>query len=292
MIVARNQKPEQFRGQRATDTLIAQLQRPPGEVQKGVTRDGRAVLAVVEPVGTTGWYVAVGAPEAEVDRAERETLATVVLSGMAVAALSFGGTLWIGGRVARHVHQAASGQTARGGGIRELQHLSRRVEDAKMALNDALHDPLTGLPGRTLFLAQAQVRHAEVPAGDALGLLYLDLDGFKYLNDTQGHDAGDVALAHVGRVLQGELRPQDLAARLGGDEFVVLLQAPATAVAPACEQVASRIQAGITTFGSGLGCSIGVVQLQAGESVAAAVTRGDQAMLAAKRAGKGRIVSA
>lgn len=102
-IVARNENPDQFRGQRATETLVAQLKRPPGEVQKGVARDRREVLAVVEPVGTMGWFVAVAAPEAEVGRAERETLATVVLAGLAVAALSFGGTLWIGGRVARHV---------------------------------------------------------------------------------------------------------------------------------------------------------------------------------------------
>lgn len=292
VIVARNQSPEQFRGQRATDTIVAQLKRPPGEVHRGETRDGRKVLAVVSPVATTGWYVAVGAPEADVDRAERETLATVVLAGLAVTILSVASTLWIGGRVTRQVQQAAHGQLREGSGIRELQHLGRRMEDAEAALEEARHDVVTGLPGRAMFMERAQAQYAADHAGSAFGLLYLDLDGFKALNDAHGHDAGDAALAHVGRVLQGELRPDDLAARLGGDEFVVLLLAPDVALEAACEQVASRIQAGIAAHGHGLGCSIGLVRLRPSESVLEAMTRADQAMLTAKRSGKGRIVQA
>jgi diguanylate cyclase (GGDEF)-like protein len=143
-----------------------------------------------------------------------------------------------------------------------------------------------------MFMERAQARHAEDPAGIAFGLLYLDLDGFKSLNDTHGHDAGDAALAHVGRVLQGELRPNDLAARLGGDEFVVLLLAQKASLKPACEQVAHRIHAGIAAHGRGLGCSIGLVWLRPGESIVDAMKRADQAMLAAKRSGKGRIAQA
>ena len=83
------------------------------------------------------------------------------------------------------------------------------------------------------------------------------------------------------------MRPQDLAARLGGNELLVLLQAPATSVVPACERVTSHIQADPTAFGSGLSYSIGVVQLHADESMAAAVTQDHQAMLAATRWKKG-----
>lgn len=292
VIVARNQMPEQYRGQRATDSLVAQIKQPPGQVQHGETRDGRKVLAVVAPVGTTGWYAAVGAPEAEVDRAERETLAGVVLTGLVVAVAGFAASLWTGRHVVQHVQRTATGQAPGGGGIRELLNLGRRMEDAESALTDARRDGLTGLPGRAYFLEQAQVLLAACAPSERFGLLYLDLDGFKALNDARGHDAGDLALAHVGDVLRSVLRPTDLAARFGGDEFVVLLSGGREAQADAYQRVAERVRDGINRFGEGLGCSIGVVQVRAGEPVADALTRADQAMLTAKRAGKGRIVQA
>lgn len=88
----------------------------------------------------------------------------------------------------------------------------------------AFYDPLTGLCNRRLFherLAQAQTassRHQEWGA-----VCFIDLDNFKDLNDTQGHDQGDVLLQHVGKRLREAVREQDTVARLGGDEFVVLL---------------------------------------------------------------------
>lgn len=292
VIVARNQLPEQYRGQRASDSIVAQLSQPLGTVQRGESRDGRAVMAVVAPVGSSGWHVVVGAPEAEIDRAERETLGWVVLAGLSVAAVSIAATLWTGRLIARQVQHAAEGQAPLGRGIRELQHLGRRMDDAERALVDARHDTLTGLPGRALFLERARALLAAGAAGAGFGLLYFDLDGFKALNDARGHDAGDLALVHVGAVLGSVLRPADLAARLGGDEFVVLLSGGTDAEPETYPRVAERVKAGIAGFGHGLGCSIGVVLVRSGESIAEALTRADQAMLTAKRAGKGRIVQA
>jgi diguanylate cyclase (GGDEF)-like protein/PAS domain S-box-containing protein len=89
---------------------------------------------------------------------------------------------------------------------------------------DAYHDPLTGLPNRRLLriraeqtLAMARRRRARA------ALLFLDLIGFKTVNDRLGHGAGDVLLEQVGRRIEGTLRTVDIAARQGGDEFVVLL---------------------------------------------------------------------
>jgi diguanylate cyclase (GGDEF)-like protein len=103
--------------------------------------------------------------------------------------------------------------------------------------NAALHDHLTGLPNRLLLadrLEQAGLRAARQP-GYRFAVLLLDLDGFKEVNDSFGHAAGDQLLIEVARRLTGLLRKSDTAARLGGDEFVVLLDGITT---PDGQQVA------------------------------------------------------
>jgi diguanylate cyclase (GGDEF)-like protein len=97
---------------------------------------------------------------------------------------------------------------------RELSHL-------------ALHDPLTGLPNRALVLDRAEqmlARAARNP-GTVAGALYIDIDGFKHVNDNLGHAAGDRLLTVAGERLQSAVREQDTVGRLGGDEFVVLVEA-------------------------------------------------------------------
>jgi diguanylate cyclase (GGDEF)-like protein/PAS domain S-box-containing protein len=85
----------------------------------------------------------------------------------------------------------------------------------------ALHDPLTGLPNRTLFFERLDAALAD---DTGPGVCYLDLDGFKAVNDTLGHDKGDALLQTVGRRLIAVLGDRHLVARMGGDEFVVLLE--------------------------------------------------------------------
>jgi len=88
----------------------------------------------------------------------------------------------------------------------------------------AFHDVLTGLPNRTLLQDRAQQAMAHSKrTGDMLAVLYLDLDGFKQINDRLGHQAGDAALVHAAKALQASVRESDTVCRLGGDEFVILL---------------------------------------------------------------------
>jgi diguanylate cyclase (GGDEF)-like protein len=107
------------------------------------------------------------------------------------------------------------------------EHASLALMDAKtvdLMLHQALHDSLTGLPNRRLFLDRLQ--HALQRRGERskVAVLFLDLDRFKEVNDTLGHDAGDRLLVEVAGRLRDCMRPSDTIARLGGDEFAVLME--------------------------------------------------------------------
>ncbi len=101
----------------------------------------------------------------------------------------------------------------------------RKRTEAKLQ-HDALHDALTGLPNRALFLDRLSLAFSRRSRsrGQNCGVLFLDLDRFKEINDTLGHAAGDALLIAVAERLRGALRPQDTAARLGGDEFAILVE--------------------------------------------------------------------
>ena len=106
--------------------------------------------------------------------------------------------------------------------------------------HQALHDPLTGLPNRALILDRIDRMMARAQREDiALAVLFLDLDNFKDINDTLGHDAGDQLLVGVGMRLSNMLRSADTVGRLGGDEFVILTEGDS--LAPGAEKVAERI---------------------------------------------------
>jgi len=159
----------------------------------------------------------------------------------------------------------------------------------------ANHDPLTDLPNRILFadrlnqaIAQSQRR------AQALAVVYLDLDGFKEINDTHGHDVGDDLLIVVARRMKEVLRGGDTVARLGGDEFVGLLVDFDTKAQ--CEPVLQRLLQRVAEP-----ISIGTLELQVSASLGVAfypddavdadqlMRHADQAMYAAKRSGKNRL---
>jgi len=122
---------------------------------------------------------------------------------------------------------------------RQLRVLSRREADA---LRRAHHDELTGLPNRSLLmdrLSQA-VGHARRHGGAHVAILFLDLDGFKAVNDRFGHRVGDLLLKRVANRLKRCLRATDTACRFGGDEFVVML--PDITTVDAVMVVARKLQ--------------------------------------------------
>src|SRR5947208_1466153 len=106
-----------------------------------------------------------------------------------------------------------------------VQHVSSRIEAEERLQDLATRDTLTGLPNRLLLherLSQAISKARR--AGQRVGVLFIDLDRFKNVNDTLGHRVGDELLKHVTRALSGALRETDLLARLGGDEFMVIVE--------------------------------------------------------------------
>ncbi|HTX33346.1 MAG TPA: EAL domain-containing protein [Solirubrobacteraceae bacterium] len=107
----------------------------------------------------------------------------------------------------------------------EATVVALRDSEAKLS-HQAVHDPLTGLPNRTLLLDRLRMALAE--RGDPqVALLFVDLDGFKVVNDSLGHDAGDALLVKAAERISGVLRPADTAARIGGDEFAILCKTSA-----------------------------------------------------------------
>jgi diguanylate cyclase (GGDEF)-like protein len=109
---------------------------------------------------------------------------------------------------------------------RQIREQMMELERSRAALHEeATHDPLTGLANRRLFYDRLQqaIRHAH-RYGGKVGILYVDLDRFKEINDQHGHHVGDAVLTEVAKRLTTNIRDSDTVARLGGDEFVVLLE--------------------------------------------------------------------
>ena len=166
-------------------------------------------------------------------------------------------------------------------------------ERAEADLRDkALHDALTGLPNRALLGDRLTSAIAVAQRQDAaLSLLLLDLDGFKGVNDTWGHHAGDLVLIEIASRLSGTLRESDTAARLGGDEFVLLLPAtPLVGAIEAARALVDFIVAPIAIDGKQVtvGASIGIAVFpNHGRDAEVLLAAADSAMYEAKHSGGG-----
>ena len=172
---------------------------------------------------------------------------------------------------------------------------AQAVQAADALEHLALHDALTGLPNRTLLHDRLEyaLRLVERDAA-ALALLLLDLDRFKAVNDTLGHQAGDALLQQVAARLQGALRISDTVARLGGDEFAVLLPgADRDGAVQATQTLLAALVAPVRLEGQTVqvGASIGVALAPAqGREAAVLLRHADRAMYVAKRGGSGYAV--
>jgi diguanylate cyclase (GGDEF)-like protein len=174
------------------------------------------------------------------------------------------------------------------------RHLTRRLEGARAdAERQAMTDPLTGLANRRAM--DAHLARALADMTQDFGLLHVDLDLFKEVNDTLGHAAGDAVLERVGEVLRSDLRGGDVAGRVGGDEFLLLLPGspePEELCAVAARLI-ERLETPVPFEGREcrISASIGIaasVAYAARPGLDALLADTDAALYAAKRAGRGR----
>ncbi|HEY7266353.1 MAG TPA: EAL domain-containing protein, partial [Solirubrobacterales bacterium] len=177
--------------------------------------------------------------------------------------------------------------------IAQMEDISERKESEERLTRQALHDSLTGLPNRTLFADRVRMATARRGA-QGFAIVYLDLDGFKLVNDTLGHAAGDHVLIEVARRLERLLRAGDTLARLGGDEFALLcegvgeaeaktiadrvIEALTEAILVQDREIIQAASIGISLYGPGV--SVDEPDAMLGEA--------DMAMYRAKASGKSR----
>ena len=200
--------------------------------------------------------------------------------------------------VSRRVGAAWSESTRRvlGGAAVEASAALARAYSHRDAEARAATDALTGLPNRRYFDEFVGLLAQRRRAGDAVGILMVDIDRFKALNDRHGHATGDAVLRLVGRAIVGAVREDDVPARFGGEEFVVLLRNPGPGVPV---EVGERIRAAVRGLDlrrlgvQRVSVSIGVA-VAAGpeEPIEDLVETADRALYRAKRAGRDRVVAA
>ena len=199
--------------------------------------------------------------------------------------------------ISRRVADAWPETTRRllGGAALEASTALARVYSHRAAETQASTDALTGLPNRRYFDEFCGLLARRRRAEDAVGVLMIDIDLFKRLNDTHGHDTGDEVLRAVGGAIIAAVREDDVPARYGGEEFVVLLRNPSREVAL---EVGERVRVAVRGLDlrdlgvSRVTVSVGVAVAQLpDEPIADLVKSADRALYRAKRAGRDRVVA-
>lgn len=278
----------------------------------GVTKNaaGNEELSAIVSVPSANWYLVARTPSSEAFEVMNTLLAAVVQNSVKVSVLLVLSLVVLLLYIFRPLKQAAAHMRAMAEGQQVLTHLPivRQDEVGAMvssfnALVDKLqisesrmsylahHDALTGLPNRMAFqqnLAQS-VALADRQQGQ-LALLFIDLDGFKNVNDTFGHAVGDQLLVQVAARLRGCVRASDMVGRLGGDEFVLLLTDNPNA--EQAEQIADKVIGAISqpydvpnahpVLGTSIGIALYPTHAKAADQL---LIVADTAMYMAKRSG-------
>jgi diguanylate cyclase (GGDEF)-like protein len=215
-----------------------------------------------------------------------------VLSSWTTTAMLIGGTL-LSILIGTLLLVLATGRSRARSLVRE--RTGELAERNRELSHQAMHDPLTGLPNRALVLDRAKqlIAAASRTPESLVGALFIDLDGFKHVNDSLGHATGDQLLRAVGGRLDDSTRAQDTVGRLSGDEFVVLVGAPnaESTVALLAQRIIATLREPIEledkrqirTVTASIGATIGPY-----DSPDALLRDADLALYAAKNAGKNR----
>lgn len=305
-IVARTHEMNRFLGKAAAPTLRDAIGFDNEGWFEGRTSEGIDVLAIFSRSAVSNWAVAIGIPSEVIAAELRRKLTWLALAIAALLAGSLGAAILIGTRIAKSVRALRAPALALGQGkevripwlrLKESKEVASALKQASLMLqaarHQATHDVLTGLANRALFQELVSRQIAICERGRThFSILYIDLDGFKPVNDIHGHAAGDALLCEVARRMQDALRDSDMAARLGGDEFAVILVGTAgLQAAKVADHLIAVLSAPYEFEGHliHISASIGVAGYpEAGVADHELMRRADQAMYQAKEAGKGQ----
>lgn len=306
-VAARTHEADRYVGQKGAPALVARMAQGGDGVVESVTLEGTPVVSVFSRSAQSSWSVAIGIPRAMLAGQLRGSLLGLIAATLLLLAAALCAAWYVGWRMVRSLRALVAPAVALGHGelvslprleLREAndvaQALNRTSALLQRALDRASHDALTGLANRALFeeflhsqIAVSHRSHTEV------SLMYIDLDGFKQVNDGHGHAAGDELLRWVGHRIVAAVRQSDLPARLGGDEFGVVLVGTTESGA---RQVAEKILELVSShpdYQRSVSASIGIAGYpRSAQTMEDLLRRADQAMYAAKGLGKRRIAVA
>jgi diguanylate cyclase (GGDEF)-like protein len=296
-VVTRTHEMNRFVGRKATPEFLKRLMEVAEDSLETTTLEGIPVVTVFSRSSLSNWTVVIGMPTRDLTGDLWNSLWWLVL-GLVLLLLSSLFLAWAIGRgISRSIYSLCGPAFALGFGeavtvppldLKEADEVGRALVKASQMLKEAQHrehhDALTGLANRVLF-DQIVDHQLSVCArtGNPLAVLYLDLDGFKAVNDTHGHATGDELLRAVAARLKHSIRSSDLAARLGG------MEAAATAAGKLADGVSLLYQIGQLTIQ--ISASIGIAGYpDSGISSEALLRSADEMMYKAKSARKDRLL--
>lgn len=306
-IVARTHEMQRFVGQQSAPSLMSRIVKVKEDAFEGTTSEGIPVVAVFSRAPNSEWTVAIGIPAKNLSIDLNRRFSWLIVATL----ILLGGSLFvawmIGGRIARSVRELAVPALALGAGktvefqsfnLRETDEVGMALARASEMLSEAQykanHDVLTGLANRALLKEILDQRLTLCQRNSTrLSVLYIDLDGFKKINDEHGHATGDKLSKAVSQRFKSEMRKSDIIARLGGDEFAIVLSD--TPVVDAEHVAAKLIETVSAPYQIGaliveISASIGVAGFpDSGTTSKALLHRADDAMYEAKATGKGRV---
>lgn len=315
-IMSHSHDPENRVGRPPNTDLTHALQNPTNAIFDAVTTENIDVKASLVKVNNWDLYVAIGVPKKTLNQDINRALLQLAGFCFLLIIVTIGLSIFLANYLSRHVNDIIEGTHANGvkpfkfGPVKEFNRLAKMHDAMKKqhiisyknikalaeekqamreALIDAKHDTLTQLPSRAYFyekLEDIQQSLSQSPEV-RLAFVFIDLDGFKQVNDQHGHIEGDKVLTETAHVIRQSIRDNDWAARYGGDEFIVCLHLNEHHMQEVLAQIATRIIQGVNQIGNHIGCSIGIsVWHHTSEHFDDAIKRADQMMYKAKTRGK------
>lgn len=308
VIIARSRDAERYVAQSAVPELVEAVQARSDGFLQTLTKEGVPVFSAYTSTRYGGWRVVVGAPTAQVGQ---DMFLPLWWAGGGVAVAFLAG-LWLARRMVLRVLRSVQGLNdaalALGKGEpvklpatqwQEADAVGQAMVQASEAVQRirflAQHDALTELPNRVLLgeVAQRALALAQ-RMGQQVAVLALDLDGFKAVNDTHGHAAGDRVLRVTAQRIQAAIRASDMAARVGGDEFLIMLvDVSAESAMDTAQRLVELLSARYDGVAVPVSASVGVALYPgSGADLQALVIQADRALYQAKHGGKARAAMA